>query len=496
MKNCKQVRPIGAQLQHKNAVTKQHDCVLMAGDNCNANKLINYNFKNEKNLKSDAAEQQPTHSQMNGQIQPSPTGTSSGRRSQKQIQQHQDQLNNPETRAQNGQPTSVPSVQQTQQIIQPQQQIPPNQAPQTQQQMIPQINQQQPPPGVLPPQQQYAGTQQQIPGQIPPQMQNRPPGVASNIPMQQQMIPGQIRPQQQGYPPQQFPPGQQNNPNYMVPPNQFAGQIPPQNVASNQQMYPQQQYQRNNMMPQQIPNQQYPNGQPPQVVPNYGQPANHVQATQMSYLSQQNNQYLGPNSMIIQQQQQQQQMIQKFDQTVQNYVQNMYLEKAELGGIQVEMQKTNYNYLSKNYENFLKIAPPQDKMNFLSETLLKRKSLVNKSSKRYKAISKKKEPNSGPGNRNSNKATLKCPVYACFREMHDDQQLMQHYNEAHSNLKAMGLDLILDAQSSQLGGGLKTNVKGKIHNNLLTQTLIISILHKTQVKELLQELNDELPALD
>ena len=70
----------------------------------------------------------------------------------------------------------------------------------------------------------------------------------------------------------------------------------------------------------------------------------------------------------------------------------MYYEKGELGGIQVEMQKNNYLYLLKNYDTFFKMAPPQDKINFLSETLLKRKSLINKSSKRYKAIHKKKDP--------------------------------------------------------------------------------------------------------
>jgi len=43
--------------------------------------------------------------------------------------------------------------------------------------------------------------------------------------------------------------------------------------------------------------------------------------------------------------------------------------------------------------------------------------------------------------------------------------------------------------------GVKTNVKGKIHNNLMTELLIVSILHKSEVREILQELNEEVPEL-
>ena len=49
----------------------------------------------------------------------------------------------------------------------------------------------------------------------------------------------------------------------------------------------------------------------------------------------------------------------------------------------------------------------------------------------------------------------------------------------------LGLDLTLDNASVSMSSGVKTNVKGKIHNNLLTELLIVSILHKSEVKELL-----------
>lgn len=39
---------------------------------------------------------------------------------------------------------------------------------------------------------------------------------------------------------------------------------------------------------------------------------------------------------------------------------------------------------------------------------------------------------------------LKCPVYNCFLEMNDDESLVRHYAEAHRDLKALGLDLVVD----------------------------------------------------
>lgn len=155
------------------------------------------------------------------------------------------------------------------------------------------------------------------------------------------------------------------------------------------------------------------------------------------------------------------------------------------------MPKANFNYLYKNFEQYLK-RPPQEKMSFLENTLLKRKSLINKSSKRYKAIQKRKEIKKS-SIKHSTQSTLKCPVYACFKEMRDDEQLMKHYAEAHQDLKSMGLDLVLDNQGSLASGGVRTNVKGKVHNNLLTQAMIVTIVHKNQIKEMLTELNEEFP---
>jgi hypothetical protein len=36
---------------------------------------------------------------------------------------------------------------------------------------------------------------------------------------------------------------------------------------------------------------------------------------------------------------------------------------------------------------------------------------------------------------------LKCPVFKCFKEMSTDEALLKHYDEAHQDLKALGLDL-------------------------------------------------------
>ena len=190
------------------------------------------------------------------------------------------------------------------------------------------------------------------------------------------------------------------------------------------------------------------------------------------------------------QQQQAQQQVQKFDQTVHQYVENFYTQKVEVAGISIEMTKNNYNYLHKNYEHFLQKGSAQEKMTLLENTLWKRRSLVNKDSKRYKAIQKKKESQS------RQKRQLRCPVYKCFKEVYDDEGLLKHYAESHQDLKALGLDLVVDNAGAKMSAGVKTNVKGKIHNNLLTELLIVSILHKSEVKELLQELNEEVPLND
>lgn len=81
----------------------------------------------------------------------------------------------------------------------------------------------------------------------------------------------------------------------------------------------------------------------------------------------------------------------KFDSTVQQYVNALKVENKELAGIQVEMPRSNYHYLQKNFEEFLTHSRPEEKLHMLENTLFKRKSLiVNKESKRYKCIQKKK----------------------------------------------------------------------------------------------------------
>ncbi len=118
----------------------------------------------------------------------------------------------------------------------------------------------------------------------------------------------------------------------------------------------------------------------------------------------------------------------------------------DFAGIQVEMPKINYNYLHKNYDHFLKKATPKEKLNFLESTLLKRKSLINKNSKRYKEIKKKRLQKKKEKMQTRQKP--KCPVYNCFQEVNDDEALMKHYDLKHQDLKALGLDLTTEGQGS------------------------------------------------
>eukprot|EP00347_Sterkiella_histriomuscorum_P001394 403372204 len=374
-----------------------------------------------------------------------------------------------------------PGVQQNMQQM-PQQQVPPQQQMQQNGPINMHPQQQIPPPQGMPINGPGGmGNQQQMPPQMMPRQMGGPnPNQGPGIPPQ--MMQNQMR-SQNSYPSQQqqYPPGGQQQ-------QQFGGQVPPP-----QGMYPAggpPQYQRS-MPPQQMqqipPGAPLPNqyqGVPPQGIPPYGMPQ------QQPNNPQQYPPHYGMNNpnMIAMQHQTQ---IQKFDQTVQSYVRNLQLEKAEIGGIQVEMQNSSFNYLYKNYESFLKRGTPQEKLNFLENTLLNRKSLINKNSKRYKAICKQKRETQPNVVRIGQRAQLKCPVYGCFRDMPDEASLVGHYNDQHQNLKQLGLDLTLDPSQPQT-----SKLKGKIHNNLLTQTIIMSILHKGQVKELIQELNDELPPVD
>lgn len=69
--------------------------------------------------------------------------------------------------------------------------------------------------------------------------------------------------------------------------------------------------------------------------------------------------------------------------------------------------------------------------------------------------------------------------------MADEEALMRHYNEAHADLKALGLDLTQEGSSaaatSMYSSGNKGQLKGKISNTLLNQMLIFSCLNKHHI---------------
>jgi hypothetical protein len=43
-------------------------------------------------------------------------------------------------------------------------------------------------------------------------------------------------------------------------------------------------------------------------------------------------------------------------------------------------------------------------------------------------------------------------VYKCFKEFANEEGLIRHYNEAHNDLKALGLDLIPDTSFAASNG--------------------------------------------
>ena len=71
-----------------------------------------------------------------------------------------------------------------------------------------------------------------------------------------------------------------------------------------------------------------------------------------------------------------------------------------------------------------------DKLNFLENTLLKRKSLIVASSANKKRQLKAAQKRLKKSQKRNNQG-LQCPVYKCFRECKDDEGLMKHYAEAH-----------------------------------------------------------------
>jgi hypothetical protein len=68
------------------------------------------------------------------------------------------------------------------------------------------------------------------------------------------------------------------------------------------------------------------------------------------------------------------------------------VEKKEIAGISVEMPRSKFIYLQKNFEEFLNTTKPEEKLLLLENTLFKRKSLIvnkNRKSKRHNGIIKK-----------------------------------------------------------------------------------------------------------
>lgn len=79
--------------------------------------------------------------------------------------------------------------------------------------------------------------------------------------------------------------------------------------------------------------------------------------------------------------------------------------------------------------------------------------------------------------------------------MPNDDALLKHYDDAHQDLKTLGLELTsIVGNGSTITIGNQSNVKGKISNTLLTQTLMFSLLHKSSVQDILKDLNDEMTA--
>lgn len=68
----------------------------------------------------------------------------------------------------------------------------------------------------------------------------------------------------------------------------------------------------------------------------------------------------------------------KFDKTIQQYVKALKIEKREMAGIQIEIPESSYNYIQKNFEDFLTNSRPDEKVTLLENTILKRKALKKK----------------------------------------------------------------------------------------------------------------------
>lgn len=66
----------------------------------------------------------------------------------------------------------------------------------------------------------------------------------------------------------------------------------------------------------------------------------------------------------------------EFDQQILQYYHALNPYKANFAGIDIEMPRDKYQILQKFYEYHLTKQTPEEKLNFLEKTLLKRKSLI------------------------------------------------------------------------------------------------------------------------
>lgn len=118
------------------------------------------------------------------------------------------------------------------------------------------------------------------------------------------------------------------------------------------------------------------------------------------------------------------------------------------------MPREKFSFLHKNYDYHLTKQTPQEKLHFLENTLLKRKSLivvngVGKKRQQKAAMKrlKKTQKRNNMGSTNAQGGVQTCPVYKCFKEFKDEEALVKHYNEAHADLKMLGLDLMAEGSS-------------------------------------------------
>jgi hypothetical protein len=120
--------------------------------------------------------------------------------------------------------------------------------------------------------------------------------------------------------------------------------------------------------------------------------------------------------------------------------------KTNFAGIDLEMPREKFQTLSKFYEYHLTKQSPEEKLNFLEKTILKRKSLIVVSGvgkkRQQKAALKRLKKSQKRGQLIPGAIGTQCPVYKCFRDFPDEDSLLRHYNEVHADLRALGIELV------------------------------------------------------